>query len=286
MSRVILVRKHSAWEQYHANGEAAVGQLSLATRVRMEGSHRRHTDTVKLVLEVLASLKVKPWIVEGADSNFKTARGDLVITVGGDGTVLSASHNIGPTAFLFAINSDPVLSRGRFCHVYSRRSNLTQALKNALSKKRKVTMIPRMTVKIDHEVVSERVLNEALFSHTCPAAMTRVAPPGKLRYACSGLWIGTGAGSTGAIRSAGGRILPIHSKYLQTVVREPCGHEVTGALIWQAEKFQFTSLTQDATLFLDGPFLRVPVGFEQVMRFEISDEPLPMVGPLPRCPLP
>ena len=135
---------------------------------------------------------------------------------------------------------------------------------------------------LDKQGVSRRVLNEALFSHTCPAAMTRVAPPGKLRYNCSGLWVGTGAGSTGAIRSSGGKVLPIRSKMLQTVVREVCSESETGSLVWVNDKFTFTSLTPDATLYLDGPFLRVPVGFEQVMRFEVSDEPLPMVGSIPR----
>jgi NAD+ kinase len=281
MPRVILVLKRSAWDQYHANGEG-IGKLSVATQIRMENSHRRHTEMVNCVNEVLADLKVKPWVIEGPEVQFKTAPRDLVITIGGDGTVLSASHHIGSKSFIFAINSDPVLSRGRFCHIYSRKSDLKKAIQRALSDQRKVTMIPRMAVHVDKQVVSRRVLNEALFSHTCPAAMTRVAPPGKLRYACSGLWIGTGAGSTGAIRSAGGKVLPIHSKQLQTVLREVCDPEETGSLIWENKVFTFTSLTSDATLFLDGPFLRVPVGFEQVMRFEISDEPLLMVGPLPR----
>ena len=279
--KVLLVKKHSAWEQYHSSSET-FGKLSLGSRVRMGGSHKRHTETVGLVMEALAELRVKPWIVDGAGQQFKADHGDLVITVGGDGTVLAASHNIGPKAFLFAINSDPVLSRGRFCSVFEKKPLLVRALRKALSDDRKVTLIPRMSVTLDKQGVSRRVLNEALFSHTCPAAMTRVAPPGKLRYNCSGLWVGTGAGSTGAIRSSGGKVLPIRSKMLQTVVREVCSESETGSLVWVNDKFTFTSLTPDATLYLDGPFLRVPVGFEQVMRFEVSDEPLPMVGSIPR----
>lgn len=279
--RVTLVKKRSSWEQYHANGED-FGSLSMATRVRMEGSHKRHTDTLQRVDEALKELKIKPWVIDGAGIHFKTSPGDLVITVGGDGTVLSSSHHIGPDAMLMAINSDPVLSRGRFCNVFSRTHLLVKAIEKALSpKKRKVTMVPRMAVHVGNEVVHRRVLNEVLFSHSCPAAMTRVAPPGKIRYACSGLWIGTAAGSTGAIRSAGGKVLKITERTLQTIVREPFEHDVTGSLVWQAESFRFTSLTADATLFIDGAFYRVPVGFEQEMRFELSDEPLPLVGRLP-----
>lgn len=279
--KVILVKKHSAWEQYLVSPDQ-FGKLSPVSRLRMEGSHERHMRTVNLTRTVLHELGVKPWIVDGAGQQFKAGHGDLVITVGGDGTVLAASHNIGPKSFLFAINSDPVLSRGRFCQVFEKKHLLVRALRRALSDERKVTLIPRMAVTLGKQVVSRRVLNEALFSHTCPAAMTRVAPPGKLRYNCSGLWVGTGAGSTGAIRSSGGKVLPIRSKMLQTVVREVCSESETGSLVWVNDKFTFTSLTPDATLYLDGPFLRVPVGFEQVMRFEVSDEPLPMVGSIPR----
>jgi NAD+ kinase len=275
--RVILVKKQSTWEQYLLNPDQ-FGKLSPVSRLRMEGSHERHMRIVNLTLTVLHELKVKPWVVEGAGQRFKAGHGDLVITVGGDGTVLSASHNIGPKAFLFAINSDPVFSKGRFCQVFEKKHLLSKALQKALSDNRKVTLIPRMSVTVGKQVVSRRVLNEALFSHTCPAAMTRIAPPGKIRYACSGLWVGTGAGSTGAIRSSGGKVLPLLSKQLQTVLREVCSETETGSLVWLGDKFTFTSLTTDATLYLDGPFLRVPVGFEQVMRFELSDEPLGMVS--------
>lgn len=281
MTTIILVKKQSAWDQYHANGDD-FGKLTLATRVRMEGAHKRHTETLQRVEAALKDLKIKPRVVNGSGVNFTTKPGDLVITVGGDGTVLSASHNIGPDALLMAINSDHIYSRGRFCHVYLRKSVLVKAIEKALSpKQRKVTLIPRMSVHVDREVVHKRVLNEVLFSASCPAAMTRVAPPGKIRYACSGLWIGTAAGSTGAIRSAGGRVLKITERTLQTIVREPCEHEVTGSLVMESERFKFTSLTHDATLFIDGAFYSVPVGFEQEMRFELSDEPLPLVGTIP-----
>lgn len=284
-TRVILVKKQSAWAQYHANG-SDFGKLTMSSRVRMEGSHERHSTNVQLVEAALKELRIKPWVVDGAGLNFTARKGDLVITVGGDGTVLSSSHHVGPDAALMAINSDPIYSVGRFCTVFPRKHLILHAIEKALSPKRKVTMIPRMTIRLDGKIVHQRVLNEVLFSHTCPAAMTRVAPPGKIRYACSGLWVGTAAGSTGAIRSAGGKVLPITAKQLQTIVREPFDpaseHEVKGPLVSQAESFKFTSLTSDATLFIDGAFFRIPVGFEQRMQFELSDEPLPLVGSIPR----
>jgi NAD+ kinase len=270
----ILVTKRSVWEQYNREREL-FGNISKASLKRMHDSHLRHRRMVDEVAGELKRLKIKYWLVEGADISFKTQPGDEVVCVGGDGTVLSSSHNCGPGVDLMAINSDPLLSKGRLCNA------IFADVRHILDKKRKVTLIPRMQVEVDGQVVSKRVLNEALFSHTCPAAMTRFSE-GKTRYACSGMWVGTGAGSTGAIKSAGGEVLPIGSKLLQAVIREPFDHPDGKTISTVDHKFKFTSKTADATLYLDGPFLRVPVGFDQTMRFTQSPEPLRMIGPEPQ----
>jgi NAD kinase len=249
------------------------GSIDRASLRRLHDSHLRHRATVDEVTKELQRHRAKHWLINGADIAFTTKPGDVVICVGGDGTVLSASHHCGEGVDLMAINSDPVHSAGRFCNA------VTLDVRHATDKKRKVSLIPRMQIEVDGQVVNGRVLNEALFSDSCPAAMTRVAQ-GKTRYACSGLWIGTGAGSTGAIQSAGGEVMPIRSRHLQTVVREPCGIERgKRALHWKRPRFEFVSKTVDATLFLDGSFLRVPVGFDQKMLFTLSPEPLRMIGP-------
>lgn len=276
---VILVKKRSTWEQYQQHREA-FGSITGTSLKRMKDSHDRHTNTVDFVTEALQTLHVTPWVVEGADTLFKAMPGDTVLTVGGDGTFLSASHNISAEVGIMGINSDPELSRGRFC-IKLTRVNAERELRKVIGRKRRKNyMVPRLKVSIDGHVVAERILNEALYSATCPAAMTRVAH-GKDRYACSGLWIGTAAGSTGAIRSAGGKVLPLRSPLLQTIVREPCELEDTGHIVLCKKRFEFVSKTADSTLYFDGPFLRVPVGFDQVMVFEPSDEPLRMVGPIP-----
>jgi NAD+ kinase len=275
---LIFVTKRTAWEQYQAHREA-FGSINGPSLKRMRDSHDRHTQTVEFVLKALDSLRVTPWVIEGAETLFQAQPGDTVLTVGGDGTFLSASHNIGPEVGIMGINSDPKLSRGRFCSVLSP-TNANRVLKKVVWKRRRKFLVPRMSVKVDGLEVSRRILNEALFSHSCPAAMTRVMA-GKTRYACSGLWVGTAAGSTGAIRSAGGKVLPLRSPLLQTVVREPCELETTGHIVLCKKRFEFVSKVGDATLYFDGPFLRVPVGFDQKMTFELSSEPLVMVGPIP-----
>jgi len=134
-----------------------------------------------------------------------------------------------------------------------------------------------------HRTVTKRVLNEALFSHSCPAAMTRFRFQ-NLSYRCSGIWIGTGAGSTGAMRSAGGEQFPANSRWLQAIIREsyedpeaPVGAPRC-TMSHEDGTFVLKSMTDEATLYLDGPHMQVPIWYENRMIFRIG-EPLRLVVP-------
>lgn len=277
----ILVKKRSTWEQYQRNREA-FGKMTASSVVRLKQSHERHTASVEAVTEALEGLQTKVWLVEGADIKFSTSPGDTVICVGGDGTFLSSSHAVGADVGIIGFNSDPMFSRGRFCvGVPADQDELRGLLKRVITHRAKSTLIPRMTVQVDDTVVSNRVLNEVLFSHSCPAAMTRFNL-GQKRVASSGVWIGTGAGSTGALRSAGGKVFALTNPHLQAIVREPCEEEKKGHISLVQDEFKLTSKTADATIFMDGAFLRHPVGFDQVLRCYPSSEPLMMLGPVPK----
>ncbi|HEY5958579.1 MAG TPA: NAD(+) kinase, partial [Polyangiaceae bacterium] len=99
----------------------------------------------------------------------------------------------------------------------------------------------------------------------------------------SGFWIGTAAGSTGAIRSAGGRVLSLRSKQLQLVVREPYtpfgAHIAMRRLIVNfGEHVQVRTKMDRAVLFLDGPFRRIFLRLGDVVAFSASDEALNVLG--------
>src|SRR5690606_9231413 len=117
---------------------------------------------------------------------------------------------------ILGVNSAPNHSIGFFCA--ARRGNIGRLLNQALSGELPATKLTRMKVEVDGRRISNRVLNEALFCHEIPAATSRYI----LRYSgqreeqrSSGVWVGTAAGSTGALRSAGGRVLPLLSQSLQ-----------------------------------------------------------------------
>ena len=90
----------------------------------------------------------------------------------------------------------------------------------------------------------------------------------------SGVWISTAAGSTAAIRAAGGRVMPPRSKRLQFLVREPlpehravAGQQstITRGFITENESLTIRSKTDTAKLFVDGPHVVFPVEFGSVI---------------------
>jgi NAD+ kinase len=130
------------------------------------------------------------------------------------------------------------------------------------------------------------VLNEALFCHETPAAASRyVVVHGAKReeQVSSGFWVGTAAGSTGALHSAGGDIMPLGSRRLEFVVREPFAgggwrYKLTKLFCAPGRSITVTSKMRDACLFLDGPFLRTTVRLGDRLEFTNSDDTLRVLG--------
>ncbi|MBW2275923.1 MAG: NAD(+)/NADH kinase [Deltaproteobacteria bacterium] len=212
---------------------------------------------------------------------------DLVVTVGGDGTVLHASHNIGDTPVL-AVNSSPRTSVGFFTACGA--TGFPSVLDRALGGEVRPARLFRMSVRVGDEVVSDRVLNDVLFCHDCPASTTRYELTLRGRsedQVSSGVWVATAAGSTAAIRAAGGRQIQAGSGRLQFAVREPgpCGGAedyrmptVTHGFIEQGETLEIRSRSTVARIYIDGPHVDFPVGFGDMVSFTGAASPLNLLG--------
>ena len=291
--RVAVVLKRSSWRKWvDEEKDARVKRLLDAddeTVRRMRPSHREHIETVEEVRHVLAELKVSATYHDHAATFYVEGPCDLVVCVGGDGTLLAASHGIGPGVPLLGVNSAPNHSVGFFCA--ARKGQIKAMIAEALSGSLRRVELTRMRVERNGERLHERVLNEALLCHQSPAATSRYI----LRLAkgrrtamheeqkSSGLWIGPAAGSTAAQRSAGGRILPLTSRKLQFVVREPyraSGHalEVTLGLIDENQVLEIKSKMRSARVFLDGDHIAYDVTIGDVVTLRRSDEPLVVLG--------
>jgi len=246
-------------------------------------AHRAHLATLHETERVLHAL--------GARATFRhrnrhggAERFDLVITLGGDGTLLWASQSIGRDQPVIAVNSAPQDSVGFFCS--AQRTGLSDALADALAGRLPEVVLTRMRVDLDGVVRNNRILNDALFSHYSPAATTRYAIRLRGReeeHKSSGVWVATAAGSTAAIRSAGGTTLPLRSKRLQFLVREPYVHgrkrpALERGFLAEGETLELESRMRAGRLYLDGPHIVHSVPFGSSMSFTRSDEPLTLLG--------
>ncbi len=285
--QVIVVAKRSAYAQLTA------GEGDPRARVLLErkdpsvrhwmAAHNEHMKTLEAVEKTLSKLGVRALMLIGAHAAFDAGGAALVVTVGGDGTLLAASHNIASVPIL-GVNSAPKHSVGFFCA--ARRSNLQRMLSGSLSGKVSMVRLARMEVAVNGQVRSRRVLNEALFSHASPAATSHyLLRKGRIteEQRSSGFWIGPAAGSTAAQRSAGGRVLPLTSRKLQLVVREPYvrpgrAYRLLRVLVGEHEHITAQSQMQQSSLFLDGPYREISVRLGDVLRFRVSDQPLSVLG--------
>jgi NAD+ kinase len=209
---------------------------------------------------------------------------DLVVTLGGDGTLLWASHLVSSNTPIVAINTAPKDSVGYFCA--GSKDELAEVLSAALSGKLPTVALARMLVELDGRVISRRVLNDALYCHECPASTSRYALRlGRIteEQKSSGVWIGPAAGSSAAQRSAGGRLLPIESQELQYVVREPyepngVAYELRRGLVSVTQSLRIDSRMRAGRLYLDGPHEQHAVEMAARIEFRRSAEPLHLLG--------
>lgn len=250
---------------------------------RMRAAHEAHVRALEAVTDGLARAGLST-VVVGPAERFDTTGAALVVTIGGDGTLLTASHQVGAGVPVLGVNSAPAHSVGFFCGADG--ATIEPVLARFAAGELSRVVLTRLEVRLDGAVVSKHVLNDALFCHESPAATSRylLSFDGREEeQRSSGFWIGPAAGSTAAQRSAGGDVLPLDSDDLQLVVREPYtpyGRPlvITKLLVRRGQRLEIRSKMHDARLFLDGPAERTAIRFGETLSFTASDEPLTLLG--------
>lgn len=274
-------------QERHDPKAIALFQRRDVSVARWRQAHLAHERTLRAVQQTLRALGAKITVLRGPGSVFDATDAALVVTVGGDGTLLAASHHVGAIPIL-GVNSSPEHSVGFFCpaHLGNLEKTLAAALEGALPR----VHLARMQVSVNGRICSRRVLNEALFCHAIPAATSRYVVSFGERsedQRSSGVWVCTAAGSTGAALSAGGKVLPFSSQKLQLVVREPYLEPrgkprrplLLDHLVFSPpQTLTLLSKMEDARLYLDGPYRQIPVGLGDRVVCGVSDEPLTVFG--------
>ena len=95
----------------------------------------------------------------------------------------------------------------------------------------------------------------------------------------SGVWIAAGPGSTGAIKSAGGRRQNITSGKLQYLVREPCpipgsSYRQLGGILGKGSGITIKSSMGRGTVYIDGHGHSYPVPWKTNVTCRLSSKSL------------
>lgn len=214
-----------------------------------------HRNTLKAVLKTLRKWNLQPILINRVQFK-KTIQADLVITVGGDGTVLAASHFVKQTP-IFGINSAPTTSTGYLCVAHPK--NFERLLKRVLAGKQKPRLLPRLQVSVNKTKIPFLALNDLLFACRLQGETARYTLQiGHKRefQKSSGIWIATGSGSTAAIFSAGGKPFSMTSKKMEYLVREPFQYKIRyrllRGLVNQRNKITIIPDMDQGMIFIDG----------------------------------
>jgi NAD+ kinase len=244
----------------------------------MEDAHQSHLAALDLVVRAVREAGAEARAVYRAHFR-RPGRVDLVVTVGGDGTLLDASHRVLDTPMV-AVNSHPARSVGYLAAATAPDfpALLARILRGGLRPRR----LTRLLVTVGGRHLGPPVLNDVLFCHPNPAAMSRYHLTLGARaeeHKSSGLWVATPAGSTAAIFSAGGTRDRLESRRFQFRAREPYappGQRVrlTHGFVRPGDALRVESFMRQGVLFVDGSHLRFPVGMAQVL--EVSTHPHPL----------
>lgn len=280
--RVLILYKRSAFSIYFQHPKSSFhqrGRVNVSELQRFRKMHETHLWCLAFVERELQSLGVKvEKICRGKQFNAKGF--DLVVTVGGDGTFLEAAHKIGRQLIL-GVNSDPSWSVGRFCTATA--VNFRKIISNVLVKKAKVLSYPRLALCLPDTKVN--FLNEVLVCHRNPAAMSRYTlQVGEIleEQKSSGVWISTAAGSSGAIRSAGGtRYLPtdniIQYRPRELYLRKNNPYKLKGGVVKGGGQLKVISMMREGMVFVDGSHMSFPLEFGIIAAIKESTVPLNVV---------
>ena len=285
--KVLVVYKKSTYQRYVGRAQERLKELIEHSDVSVEGllhEHEIHQETLRQAKIALRDLGARAVLRYRPEPLPEEGAWDLIVTLGGDGTLLWASHLADSSTPMLAINSAPDTSVGYFCAGDGH--NVHEVLAAALEGGLKSSRLARMRVDVGDKVLSTRVLNDALYCHESPAATSRYI----LEYAgdqerqmSSGVWVGPAAGSTAAIRSAGGKVLATGSQKIQFVVREPYRgvdnkYRLVKGMVPPGEDLRIASRMTKGRIFLDGTQKVYSIGIGDRIRMTLSDEPLTLLG--------
>lgn len=203
---------------------------------------------------------------------------DFVISIGGDGTALSASHFIDDKPLL-AVNLSPGVSVGALTTISV--DNLAGKLEEIKLGKFRTEKLERINILINGKTAEHLALNEVFIASEKAYHISKY----KIKFKgneevqrSSGLIFSTGTGSTAWFKSSGGAPFSPQSKFIRMIVREPyCGDKEYKLLIKdikinENEEIQIEPLVK-SVLAIDS-IREYSLNAGDIVKIKISNKPL------------
>jgi len=283
--KVVCVLKVSKLDVLLLTAPERVEQLRArdpdAYREMVASSDQQRASNARVEAE-LVELGVTYTMVTRDAFEGPSADDDLVIAVGGDGTVLDVSHRVVGIPMM-GINSDPKRSVGYFCAGVA--ADLPALLVAADRQEVRVQRLHRLSLELDGQAYRYPCMNDLLITNQNPGMMSRYTIRAGARaeqHSSSGIWVSTAAGSTAGIRSAGGTVLPLDGALMQYLVREPFvprsgRFDLVRGVRHVTEGLSVRSLMDGGRIYVDGPYISLPFGLGASLEIRQGPE-LQIVG--------
>ena len=260
-------------------------KLQPAYVKKLSESERAHKVATEAIKEILAMHGLNLSVYPEGTVNSDIEKADIVISIGGDGTFMSASHYLKKTPIL-GINSSPGNSIGRYCYLkFDPNSTVfLESLENILSGDYQPRSLDRLELVTENETLPLKIINDVLISESNPATLSRYhikfGSTGEFQRS-SGIWVSTASGSSAAYQSSGGNLFispdENNTRHFAFNVREPCASDqlkVLSGKVSSGNQLTIISAMAKGSLFMDGDYQRreLPIGAE--LKITLSKEPL------------
>lgn len=282
LNRVLVVFKKSTLQlQAFEHKEPRFIKLleeGHASVARVKTAHEQHVETLAAIEKVLNDRGITYEKVARAEKESVTAEFDMIISVGGDGTFLDASHAT-RTLPILGVNSALSSSFGHFC--LANEKNFAEIIDRIANDELQPERLLRLELVLNGQALPELVLNEVLLAHCNPAGTSRYLiqiDEVREEQRSSGIFVGPPPGATGSIRSAGGVILPITAQEYQFIVREPWTkpgqfYKFARGTLKRTQQMFLISQMRTGAIYIDGQHIEYPfqLGDEVVIRAAADD---------------
>lgn len=294
--KLLIVRKTTnlEWHGSTIRREVAAGRMPPEDLARLQRAHDEHYQTLDGLRAQLLQNQIS-FVEITRDTDWpESGKFDAIITVGGDGTLLSASHKVSDETLTIGVRSSRS-SVGHLCAYDG--ASLDRLVSDLCANQCRTLRVSRVLARVQRVKTSDflytdPVLNDFLYCNVNPAATTRY----RLRISqggidhveeqkSSGVWIATAVGSTAAIASAGGTPVDWSDHRTQFRVREVfCGGKfmpvkTAGFLDLNRDVFEIENRSEKAFLALDGQHGGVPLGLGDIVRFCVAPQLCLAVSP-------